>query len=305
MRNQILITDSWIDPSHEPTGRTYLDASDWKLFIDWVKKDKERTQNLIQGKWKVTIFNDQLVECFGEDKRRDKIIKQTGILIDRTSSKNFEMFITESLRAYFHSIPAYHPQAKLLALARRLESNQKIQIISQNKFFWRISDVDTYYIDEKSLKGFEDLPAYFDFFMDMKIHRKIWLAASERINNGDNPVAIIESVKTLFEQVRESSGLSDDGFNLMRDAFGCQQWQQNLSPAPLIRLSNLSSQTEWNEQKGYRDIACGIASALRNPIAHQPVDQAFIQARYGDKRTTLKVLCLLSLLLEKIDKRVI
>ncbi|MFL5804286.1 MAG: hypothetical protein ACJ8CR_21395 [Roseiflexaceae bacterium] len=38
------------------------------------------------------------------------------------------------------------------------------------------------------------------------------------------------------------------------------------------------------------------------PIA--PVDEPFIRARFGDRRTALKFLCLLSLLFEKLDRRV-
>jgi len=305
MRNKVIIIDSWIDPNYEPKGNIFLDANDWKLFIDWIEKDRDRIQKLSEGKWKVTIFKEQLVECFGDDKQLIKKIKKIGINLDLTPSKNFEMFIVEVLRAYFQSNPAYHPQAKLLALARRSEANHKVQIISQNQFFWRISDVDTYFVDEKYLDGYDDLPASFDFFMDMKIHRKIWQVASERINNGDNPTAIIESVKAIFDEIRTVSGLNDDGYNLIRDSFSCQKWDNNLSVTPRIKLNDLLSVSDWNDQKGYKDIAFGMATALRNPIAHQPVDQTFIQDRYGDKRSTMKVLCMLSLLLERIDKRVV
>ncbi len=305
MKNNRLIIDSWLDIDQGNPLIAYLDAGEWELFAEWVRKDLEfRSRKLIEREWHVVVFRSQLIRCFGTNTKRDKLLKALGVDLDTKTVENDERFIVEVLRAYFHNDPSMRPQAELLASARKNEINKKVWVISQHKAFWRIPDVDTFFIDEKRLKGFDDLPAGFDFFTDMKIHRKIHQAASERINNGDNPTAIIESVKTLFEEVRKAAGLDDDGYDLMRDAFGCQKWQKNLPVLPFIKLSKLSSETEWNEQKGFRDIACGIASALRNPIAHEPADEAFIQARYGDKRASLKILCILSLLLEKVDKRV-
>ena len=71
-----------------------------------------------------------------------------------------------------------------------------------------------------------------------------------------------------------------------------------------IQLNDFLISSEWNEQKGYHDICCGVVSAVRNPLMHDSVDEEFLRERFGDRRTALKFLCLLSLLFEKLDKRV-
>lgn len=303
MRGAIRALDVWLDPTHAQPPRVYLDTVDWQVFLNWLAEDSDiRIQSLLDGSWRVCVFNTLLNRHFGVNGQRTKQLKALGIHLENGNLRDDEMFITEALRVYFDNDAGARPQAELLALARRKEGNGRIAVISQHPGFWRIPMVDTYFVTP--VRETPDLPAQFDFFMDLDIHSIVRQAAERRMQHGDQPTALIETVKEFFEYVRQIIASTDDGHNLMKEAFSCQRWDQNLQLDPLVKLNNLSSQNEWNEQKGFRDIAYGVASALRNPLAHQPADRAFIQSRYGDKRKALKVLCFLSLLFEKVDERV-
>lgn len=68
-------------------------------------------------------------------------------------------------------------------------------------------------------------------------------------------------------------------------------------------LNNGTTETDRNERHGYRDFFHGSVRALRNPNAHGETESEWIQERFGDKITTAKVLCFLSLLFEKLESR--
>ena len=140
-------------------------------------------------------------------------------------------------------------------------------------------------------------------------------AAFKRIENGDNAVAVVETVKTLFAEVQQIVASIDpelaklDGYQLIYQAFdGAEERKKEgkVIPErpPKIKLNTLGNESEWSEQKGFRDLGCGAASAIRNPISHTSVDLDFVRRRFGKRYTALKFLCLLSLLFEKLENRV-
>ncbi len=65
--------------------------------------------------------------------------------------------------------------------------------------------------------------------------------------------------------VKKKSGLtSKDGPDLMHHAFRAD--------APVLRLNGLASQSDRDEQDGYRYIFAGMMTGVRNPRAHEPVE---------------------------------
>jgi uncharacterized protein (TIGR02391 family) len=74
--------------------------------------------------------------------------------------------------------------------------------------------------------------------------------------------AVEEAYKYVELLVRNLSGSSADGADLMRHSF---------SPSkPVLRLNSLKTKSEQNEQKGYMDIYAGCMMGIRNPRAHDP-----------------------------------
>lgn len=65
--------------------------------------------------------------------------------------------------------------------------------------------------------------------------------------------------------VKKKAGLaSKDGPDLMHHAFRAD--------APVLRLNALASQSDRDEQDGYRHIFAGMMAGVRNPRAHEPVE---------------------------------
>jgi uncharacterized protein (TIGR02391 family) len=68
--------------------------------------------------------------------------------------------------------------------------------------------------------------------------------------------------------VKEISEIEDTGFSLMMNAFN--------ETGPKIKLTNLKTMSDKDEQKGFRYIFAGTMSGIRNPRGHDnradPID---------------------------------
>jgi uncharacterized protein (TIGR02391 family) len=74
--------------------------------------------------------------------------------------------------------------------------------------------------------------------------------------------AVLEAIKGVANRIRELSGLTSDGADLVNKAFSVK--------APILAINSLSTETEQSEQKGFSNILIGIFGAIRNPTAHAP-----------------------------------
>jgi len=102
--------------------------------------------------------------------------------------------------------------------------------------------------------------------------------------------AVFEAAKAYNVAVKNKSGLSDlDGQSLMNKAFSSQN--------PVIWLTLCKTETEKNIQDGYRFIAAGLMSAIRNPTAHEPA----LSFPIG-REDALDILSLISYLFRWLDK---
>lgn len=73
---------------------------------------------------------------------------------------------------------------------------------------------------------------------------------------------VFEAVKSIAEVIREKSGLSCDGAELVEKAFAINN--------PLIKINSLSSETEISEHKGFANLVKGVFGMFRNTTAHVP-----------------------------------
>jgi len=74
--------------------------------------------------------------------------------------------------------------------------------------------------------------------------------------------AVFEAAKSIAEIIRQKSGLTEDGAELVEKAFSINN--------PKIKINKLSSQTEKSEQKGFANLLKGIFGMFRNTTAHAP-----------------------------------
>ena len=106
-------------------------------------------------------------------------------------------------------------------------------------------------------------------FDERNIHPELSKVSLKLFDNGHYSQATFEAFKYLDNQVKKFSGINESGQKLMMAAFADSN--------PKIRLTPLSTQSEIDEQQGYRFIFAGSMSAIRNPRGHDitadPIDR--------------------------------
>ena len=76
--------------------------------------------------------------------------------------------------------------------------------------------------------------------------------------------AVFEASKGISERLRQLSGSTLDGGDLVDHCFGTKV------PPPVIRINSFRSESEISEHKGFANLLKGIAGTFRNPPAHTP-----------------------------------
>jgi uncharacterized protein (TIGR02391 family) len=74
--------------------------------------------------------------------------------------------------------------------------------------------------------------------------------------------AVLEASKSVAEKIRIRAGLVSDGALLVTEALS--------GNSPILRLSELRTDSEWSEQKGFAHLLIGLFGTFRNPTAHTP-----------------------------------
>jgi len=100
--------------------------------------------------------------------------------------------------------------------------------------------------------------------------------------------AIFEATKGVAQRIRELSGLSNDGADLITKAF--------LGQSPVLALGTLAGESEKSEQKGFANLLIGLFGAVRNPLAHAPKINWHVS-----EQDALDILALVSLIHRKLD----
>jgi len=102
--------------------------------------------------------------------------------------------------------------------------------------------------------------------------------------------AILEAYKVVFNELKLLTGIHNlDGKPLAEKALSLSN--------PLIKLNELRTQSDKDEQLGYMMLFSGAATGIRNPKAHDLVSQT-------DALRTLQYLSFASLLLTRLDEHV-
>ena len=124
------------------------------------------------------------------------------------------------------------------------------------------------------------------------LHPRIVALARPRFEQGLYGDAVESCFKEINSAVkliyRDATGREADGAGLMNSAFSAND--------PVIRLTDLNSQSERDEQQGYMHIYAGAMTGIRNPKAHANINP--------DSRKTLHLVALASLLMHRLDERI-
>lgn len=124
-------------------------------------------------------------------------------------------------------------------------------------------------------------------FSDRNIYEALPNKVKKLFDDGHFSQSTFEALKFLDKEVSRISKVLDSGYSLMMKVFS--------ETSPIIRLNSLVTQSEVDEQRGYKFIFAGSISAIRNPRGHEyNIDDSMEEC--------LDYLNLVSLLLKKIQK---
>jgi uncharacterized protein (TIGR02391 family) len=124
-------------------------------------------------------------------------------------------------------------------------------------------------------------------FETRNVHPDLPTKVRKLFDDGHWEQSVFEAFKFIEKEVKRISGLrGKTGFTLMMDAFN--------ENSPKVQLNGLATESEIDEQKGFKFIFTGAATGIRNPRGHE-VD-------IGDTPDeALDYLALASLLLRRLD----
>lgn len=124
-------------------------------------------------------------------------------------------------------------------------------------------------------------------FESRNIHPDLPTKVRKLFDDGYWEQSVFEAFKFIEKEVKRISGIhGKTGYQLMMDAFN--------ENSPKVQLNGLATESEIDEQKGFKFIFSGAATGIRNPRGHE-VD-------IGDTPDeALDYLALASLLLRRLD----
>lgn len=97
-------------------------------------------------------------------------------------------------------------------------------------------------------------------FGNISVHPRLLSACGQQFADGHYRTAILDAGIALVQYVKERSGSSADGTNLMTTVFSVKK--------PVLAFNDLMDQTDEDEQQGFMHMFVGAVQGLRNPRAH-------------------------------------
>jgi len=132
----------------------------------------------------------------------------------------------------------------------------------------------------------------------LQLHPIIKRASERLFKDGHYAQAIFEAYKALNNYVKRKSNRRDfDGKDLMAKVFGFNYDRATgqIKRQPLLHLNELRSQSERDEQDGFKLLFMGSMQGIRNPKAHDLIEQR-------DPFRTLEYLAFASLLAKRVKE---
>ena len=124
-------------------------------------------------------------------------------------------------------------------------------------------------------------------FGELDLHPEIAHAVTKLFQDGHYANAVEDACKVLDSMVKMRSGKHNlSGTELMKVAFSPK--------APLLAFNDLNSETDHSEQQGMMFLYAGAMLALRNPRAHELIEDDPVQA--------LEHIAFLSLLCKSLNR---
>jgi uncharacterized protein (TIGR02391 family) len=104
--------------------------------------------------------------------------------------------------------------------------------------------------------------------------------------------AVFEATKSVAEKIREKTGFTMDGAELVDRAFNIH--------SPVLAINTLQTETEQTEQKGFSNLIKGLFGMFRNVTAHTPKIKLQIK-----EQDALDLLSLVSYIHRRLDDAIV
>jgi uncharacterized protein (TIGR02391 family) len=124
-------------------------------------------------------------------------------------------------------------------------------------------------------------------FGKMQFHPGVIAASKSLFESGHYAQAIFEAFKAVNNFIKQKTGLDLDGKQLMAKAFD--------EKGPVIRLNELKTQSDRDEQEGFKFLFMGAIVGIRNPKAHENIIQ-------NNPYIALQLIGFASLLMKKAEE---
>lgn len=129
--------------------------------------------------------------------------------------------------------------------------------------------------------------------IDRKIHNDVLLFCKAELLVDNYFHAVFEATKSIAEKIRIKTGLTNDGSDLVVQAFSFKD------KVPYLALNSLQTESEKSEQRGFSNLLIGVFGTFRNTTAHAPKITWRI-----DEQDALDILSTISLIHRKLDKTI-
>ena len=123
-------------------------------------------------------------------------------------------------------------------------------------------------------------------FIERAVHDSLPTKVRKLFDDSHYAESTFEAFKFLDRKVSEFSGIKESGQKLMMAA---------LADVGPIKLNSLQSDSEKDEQSGFRFMFAGAVSAVRNPRGHE-------FSQFDSAQTCLDHLSLASLLMRRLEE---
>jgi len=147
-------------------------------------------------------------------------------------------------------------------------------------------------------RDYESTDRLTSIFNELKLHPIVKKSSKKLFRDGHYASAIFETYKALNNYVKKRSKQETlDGKSLMTKAFGFKYdpGTDQIQRRPLLQLNELRNQSDRNEQEGFMHLFMGSMLGIRNPKAHDLIEQK-------DPFRTLEYLSFASLLAKRLDE---
>jgi uncharacterized protein (TIGR02391 family) len=128
--------------------------------------------------------------------------------------------------------------------------------------------------------------------MDRDVHPDVLKFCNAELLQENYFHAVFEATKSVADKIREKTGLTFDGADLVDKAFGLGQ-----TNTPKLAFNTLQTESEQSEHKGFSNLLKGMFGMFRNVTAHSPKIKWTI-----NEEDAMDSLTLASFLHRKLDK---